>query len=91
MAPRPFLVSEGGRTKVLDQIRQAYRLLEATDQFEVVYFPKYATPDKRPLDGKDLPEGLTMQEYYPYANCDAPMHHFKGKVAVPWLTKVLGL
>lgn len=90
LAPRPFLVSEGGRTAVLDRIRQAYRLLGAADQFKVVHYPKYATPDKRPFDGKDLPEGLTMNEYYPYANCDPPMHHFKGNVAVPWLAKVLG-
>ena len=90
LAPRPFLVTEGGRTVVLDQIRRAYELLGAADQFKVVYYPKYATPDKRPLDYKEPPEGLSMQEYYPYGNCDAPMHHFKGTVAVPWLTKVLG-
>jgi hypothetical protein len=90
LAPRHFLVTEGGRTVVQDRIRQAYELLRAADRFKVVYYPKYATPDKRPLDYKELPEGLSMQEHYPYANCDAPMHNFKGNVAVPWLTKVLG-
>lgn len=48
------------------------------------------TPYKRPLDHKELPEGLSMEEYFPYSNCDPPMHHFKGSLAVPWLTKVLG-
>jgi hypothetical protein len=90
LAPRHFLVTEGGRTVVLDRIRQAYELLGAADRFKVVYYPKYATPDKRPFDYKELPEGLSMQEYYPYSNCDAPMHNFKGHIAVPWLTKVLG-
>jgi hypothetical protein len=91
LAPRHFLVTEGGRTVVLDGIRRAYELLGAADRFKVVYYPKYATPDKRPLDYKEVPEGLSMEEYYPYANCDAPMHNFKGHVAVPWLSKVLGV
>ena len=89
LAPRAFLITEGGRTVVLNKIRRAYELLGAADRFQVVYYPKYATADKRPLDDKELPEGLSMEEYFPYANIDAPMHHFKGKVAVPWLTKVL--
>ena len=90
LAPRPFLVTEGGRTLILEKIRQAYELLGEADQFKFVYYPKYADPAKRLYEYKELPEGLSMQEYFPYANCDAPMHHFKGNVAVPWLTKVLG-
>ncbi len=65
-------------------------LLGAADRFNLVYYPKYAMPDKRPLDDKELPDGLSMEEYFPYANIDAPMHYFKGNVAVPWLRKVLG-
>ena len=90
LAPRSFLVCEGGRTAVLEGIREAYRLLGAEDQFKWEYYPKYAEPEARIMDGKPLPEGLTMKEYYPYGNCDPNMHHFKGTVAVPWLTKVLG-
>jgi len=90
LAPRPFLVTEGGRTAILDDIRRAYELLGVSDRFEVVYYPKYATPDKRPFDDKELPEGLSMEEYFPYANCDPPMHNFKGETAVPWVAKVLG-
>lgn len=90
LAPRSLLITEGGRTVVLDKIRQAYELMGATDRFKLVYYPKYATPDKRPLDDKEVPEGLSGEEYFPYSNVDAPMHHFKGNVAVPWLTNVLG-
>jgi len=89
LAPRPLLIAEGGRTEYLDRVRQAYRLLGAVDKFKAVYYPKYATPDRRRYDNVDVPEGLTMKEYYPYANVDPPMHHFKGDVAVPWLAKVL--
>ncbi len=90
LAPRSLLITEGGRTVVLNKIRHAYELLGVSDRFKLVYYPKYATPDKRPLDDKELPEGLSMEEYFPYANIDAPMHHFKGDLAVPWLTGVLG-
>lgn len=90
LAPRSLLITEGGRTVVLNKIRRAYELLGATDRFKLVYYPKYATPDKRPLDDKELPEGLTTEQYFPYANIDAPMHHFKGNLAAPWLSEVLG-
>jgi hypothetical protein len=90
LAPRPLLITEGGRTVVLDRIRQAYELLGASKRFKLVYYPKYATPEKRPFDDKELPEGLGMQEYFRYANIDEPGHCFKGNIAVPWLTNVLG-
>ncbi len=90
LAPRALLITEGGRTRVLDKIRRAYQLLGAEDRFEVVYYPKYATAQQRPLDDVELPEGLTMQEYFAYANIDEPMHHFKGQIAVPWLAEMLG-
>mgnify|MGYP000868951556 FL=1 len=89
LAPRPFLITEGGRTAVLNKIRQAYRLLDASDRFTLVYYPKYATPELRPLDDQPVPEGLSMEEYFPYANIDAPAHCFKGNIAVPWLVEVL--
>jgi len=90
LAPRPLLITEGGRTRDIERIREAYRLVGAEDQITVTYYPKYATPDKRPYDDADLPEGLSMEEYFLYANVDAPEHSFKGKVAVPWLADVLG-
>ena len=91
LAPRPLLITEGGRTPDIERIRQAYRLVGAADRIEVVYYPKYATADQRPFDDEPMPEGLGQEEYFQYANVDAPMHCFKGNVAVPWLTKVLGV
>ena len=90
LAPRSLLITEGGRAVVLDRIRRAYELLGASERLKIAFYPKYATPDKRPLDYKELPEGLTLPEYHPYSNCDAPMHYFKGEVAAPWLADALG-
>jgi len=90
MAPRPLLIAEGGRSEYLERVREGYRLLGAADKFKAVYYPKYADPDQRRYDKVPVPEGLTMKEYYPYANVDPPMHYFKGEVAVPWLAKMLG-
>jgi hypothetical protein len=89
LAPRPLLITEGGRTRDIERIREAYRLLGAEENMEVAYYPKYATLDLRPYDEVDLPEGLTMEEYFEYANVDVPEHSFKPNVAVPWLRRVL--
>ena len=90
LAPRPLLITEGGRTRDIDRVRDAYRLMGAEDKIDVTYYPKFATPDKRPFDDVDLPEGLTPAEYLEYANVDVPMHSFKPEVAAPWLAGVLG-
>lgn len=89
LAPRPLLICEGGRTRDIDRVREAYRLAGAEDSFEVAYYPKYATPEQRPLDDVDMPEGLSLDEYLRYANVDPSGHWFKENVAVPWLQKVL--
>jgi len=89
-APRPLAITEGGRTRDIDRIRQAYRILAAEDRFKVAYYPKYAIPDKRPYDDVDLPDALTSDEYFLYANVDVAEHSFKPDVAVPWLLQVLG-
>ncbi|MCE5217900.1 alpha/beta hydrolase family protein, partial [bacterium] len=34
-------------------------------------------------------EGLTSEEYFKYANVDAPNHEFKPEVCVPWLARTL--
>lgn len=88
LAPRPFLGTEGCRTRDVDRIRVAWGLLDADANMKIVHFPKYATPDLRPLDDKEVPEGLTDQQWFRYANLDAPMHFFKENVAVPWLSRV---
>jgi len=91
LAPKPLLITEGGRTRDIDRIRQAYRLLEAEDAMGVEYYQKYATPDLRPHDDDDLPEWLSGEEYLEYVNVDVPMHCFKESIAVPWLAKVMGM
>lgn len=90
IAPRPFLITEGGRTEHIQRIRKAWETLGAEQSFEVAYYPKYARPEDRPHDGEPLPEGLTMEEYLAaWANVDVPQHSFKPDVAVPWLARVL--
>jgi dienelactone hydrolase len=91
LAPRPLLIAEGGRTRDIERLREAYRAAGAEDALGISYYPKYATPEQRLLDDVDLPEGLTDEEYQRYANIDPPGHWFKEDVAVPWLTRVLGL
>ena len=53
--------------------REAYKLVGAPEQIEVAYYPKFATPDRRPFDDKPLPEGLSMEEYFEYANVDVAL------------------
>jgi hypothetical protein len=38
-----------------------------------------------------MPEGLSLDEYLRFANVDPPGHWFKEDVAVPWLSRVLGM
>ena len=89
LAPRTLAITEGGRTMDIERIRQAYRMLGAEGRMAVTYYPKYATPDKRPFDDVELPESLTPEEYFDYCNVDVPNHSFKADAAVPWLADVL--
>ncbi len=91
LAPRPLLFTEGGRANQISKIRQAYRLLGAENQLQVFYYAKYATPDLRPLDNNELPDGITDEEYFRYANVDPSKHRFRPERAVPWLAKVFGI
>ena len=91
MRTRPLLISEGGRTRDIEGIREAYRLLGAEGNMAVEYYPKYAQPEDRPFDDVDLPEGLDMETYFRYANVDAPNHCFKENIAVPWLSTTLSV
>ncbi len=91
LAPRPLLFTEGGRKNQIDKIRQAYELMDAENKLKVYYYAKYATPAQRAFDDKEMPEGVTMDEYFQYANVDAPEHRFRPERAVPWLAKVFGM
>jgi hypothetical protein len=91
LAPRPLLFTEGGRTPELNRIRAAYAMNDAADQVTVEYYKKYATPELRPFDTAPMPEGLTMDEYFQYANVDAKFHCFRPTRAVPWLAGIFGV
>ena len=88
LAPIPLLFTEGGRTPHLDRIRAAYKMNQAEDQVEIQYYKKYLTPDLRPYDRAPLPEGITSNEYFEYANVDAKFHRFRPDRALPWLKKI---
>ncbi len=91
VAPRPFLITEGGRTEDIDRVSRAWDITDAPGNFSVTYYPKYATAEDRPYDNAPLFEGMTVDEYFEYANVDVPEHCFKENVAVPWLARVLGV
>ena len=90
LAPKPLLVSEGGRGEDLQRIRAAYRIAGAPDHFKVTYMPNFADPAKRKYDGKKIPEGVDSDTYIRYTHCDGA-HYFKADVAVPWLCHVFGM
>ena len=46
-------------------------------------------PAARIHDDDEIPEALTMEEYFTYANVDVPNHNFKHAVGVPWLVRAL--
>jgi hypothetical protein len=91
LAPRHLLFTEGGRTNQLGRIRAAYELQGALGNLKVYYYKKYANPDRRPLDDQPIPEGLSAEEYFKYANVDVSNHRFHPELAVPWLAKVFGI
>jgi len=88
-APRHVLITEGGRTVHIERIRRAWEMLGAAGNFEVHYYPRYADAAERLHEDEPMPEGLTMEEYFEYANIDVAQHAFKHEVAVPWLARVL--
>ncbi len=91
IAPRPLLFTEGGRANQLENIRTAYQLNGVEKNMKVYQYTKYITPQSRLYDFKPLPEGLTPQEYFAYANVDVQEHCFRPQRAVPWLEKLFGL
>lgn len=88
LAPVPLLVTEGGRTRDIERVRQAYTKAGAPDNFSCHYYPKYARPENRPYDNIDLPEGIGGEDYMPYANVDVSNHYFKENLAVAWLNRI---
>jgi len=91
LAPKPMLITEGGRANQIAKIRAAYELWGAADAMQVFFYDKFADPKTRKLDHAALPIGITMEEYFEYAYVDVPMHQFHPQHAVPWLAKVFGV
>ncbi len=91
IAPRPLLFTEGGRANQLEKIRAAYQLNGVEKNMKVFQYTKYIDPQSRLYDFKPLPEGLTPQEYFAYANVDVQEHCFRPKRAVPWLANLFEL
>lgn len=89
LAPVPVLFSEGGRSAYLEKITSAYQSQEAEDSIAVYHYDQYDTPEKRSLDQTPIPEGITMEEYFPYVNVDPAYHVFRPHRAIPWLKKIL--
>ncbi len=83
LAPRALLISEGGVTLDLKTVSKAYSITKSS-AFDFKYYEKYKNAESRIAD-KDIPEGLSQEEYFKYANVDVANHYFKGEVAVPWL------
>lgn len=88
LAPRPLLFTEGGRANQIAKIRRAYELHNAAEAMQVYHYQKYSDPKSRPLDDEEMPIGITMEQYFAYANVDAAQHRFRPTRAVPWLAKV---
>jgi hypothetical protein len=86
LAPKAFLITEGGRIPDHARIRKAYALHEAGANLKISFMPNFADPAKRCR--RKMPEGIDAEQYAMYANYDAD-HYFKDRVAVPWLRKVM--
>jgi len=89
LAPRPFAITEGGRTRNIALIRRAWQLLGAEENFALAYYPKFADPAAREFEDADIPEGVDQDEFFGYVNVDVKQHSFKHEVAVPWLKRQL--
>jgi len=89
LAPKPMIITEGGRTDEIALVKKAYRIAGAPAALKVAYYPKFDTPAKRPFDRQPIPTGIDDETYLQYANVDVPNHCFKETLAVPWLKRIL--
>lgn len=86
LAPKPFLVTEGGREEDHDKIRKAYRDAGSPDGAQFRFMPNFRDPEKRNRD--PIPEGVERLEFGKYANYDTD-HYFKDDTVIPWLKRIL--
>jgi len=91
VAPRPLLICEGGVTSRLRKVAQAYADVGAREAFHYEYYPRYQDPRAREHDDEEIPEGLSLDQWFEYANVDVANHAFKPDLAVPWLQRTFGM
>lgn len=86
-APKLLLFTEGGVTADLDIIKDSFNKSDNSNNLEIHYYKKYKNPEDRLHEYKPLPENITLQTYFEYANVDVGNHFFKEYHAIPWLDK----
>ncbi len=86
-APKLFLFTEGGVTADLDIIRDSFNKCEKQENLEIHYYKKFKNPEDRLREYESIPENITLQTYFEYANVDVENHFFKEYHAIPWLDK----
>ena len=86
-APKALLFTEGGITADLDIIKDSYNRSEKPDNLEIHYYKKYKNPEDRLHEYEPLPENISLETYFEYANIDVGNHFFKEYHAIPWLKK----
>lgn len=88
LAPMHLLITEGGVTMDLKTVQKAYAIAGAGKNYEYRYYKMYENARDR-IGDESIPEGLDGNEFFRYANVDAPNHYFKADIAVPWLSSLL--
>ena len=89
-APNPMLLSEGGVQADLERIGKAYEVAGAPENYRYVHYPEYQDPANRKYDYIPIPEGITNEEYFKYANVVPARHFYKSELCVPWMAEALG-
>lgn len=88
-APGKLYITEGGVTADLDRIGKAYEMAGVRSHYQYTYYPEFQEESARCYDHIDIPENLSMDEYFKYANVNAKRHFYKYETAVPWMVEAL--
>lgn len=76
LAPRPYILTEGRRTRDLLKLRKAWEIASVPENFEYHYLAVYQNPENRAYDEANLFEYITPQEHQLHTNGHRPGHHF---------------
>lgn len=85
LAPRPVFCNEGGLDRDFRKVRAAYALAGVPDNARCEHQPKFSAPESRNVDLERVPKGLSLAEFFRFANVDPANHYFKAESAIPWL------